>query len=90
MPDGLPHVPLRLKGTTTVENVRNSYDIQLDADDNTILDTILHQELGNEPAVDNSIVLNGITLQICEMVGRRIATVAILQTPPRAAADPLP
>ena len=81
--DELPHIPLRLKGTTTVENVRSSYDIHLDADDNTTLDSILRQELGDAPAIDASMVLSGATLQICETVGRRIATVAILATPPQ-------
>lgn len=78
--ESLPHVELRLKGGTRVEDVRHSYGINLLADDGDSLESIIRQRLEQAPAVDTSVVLDGICLSVRELVGSRIATVGVLPT----------
>lgn len=79
----LPHVQLRLKGSTRVEDVRHSYGLQLPAGDKDSLEDILRAALAQEPVVGASVVLDGARLAVCDMVGARIATVGLL--PPEGA-----
>ena len=74
----LPRTELRLKGTTTVEDLRNSYGIHLSAEDGINLNEILRLQFEGDVAVDSDIVLDGLTLRVIEMVGQRIATVGLL------------
>ncbi|HRP76169.1 MAG TPA: potassium/proton antiporter [Rhodocyclaceae bacterium] len=78
----LPDIELRLKGGTTAEDVRHSYGIHLPAGDKDSLERIVRECLTQDPAVDASVVLDGTTLRVCEMVGSRIATVGLI--PPKA------
>lgn len=75
----LPAGKLRLKGSTTVGDLFDSYDIHLDADENITLEHLLQNELpkADEYSVGQSIQLNGLTIAIVEMVGSRIATVCL-------------
>lgn len=77
----LPRVELRLKGTTKVEDVRNSYGIRLPAPDQDNLEAVIRQGLAQEPAVEAGLVLDGTRVRVCEMVGTRIATVGLLPEP---------
>jgi len=82
----LPHVELRLKGTTKVEDVRNSYGIRLPAPDQDNLEAVIRKRLEHEPAVEANLALDGTRLRVCEMVGTRIATVGLLPEPPEGPA----
>lgn len=82
--DPLPDLELRLKGSTRVEDVRNSYGIHLPAADGDSLERVIRERLKQDPAVDEGLVLDGTRLRVCEMIGPRIATVGLLL--PRAKA----
>lgn len=74
----LPHTELKLKGTTTVEDIRRSYGIQLPAPDSQTLDALMRSTLTIEPEDDACVKLDDITLCIRDMVGPRIATVGLV------------
>lgn len=73
----LPPIELRLKGTTAVEHLRNSYGIALHASDTSTLAEILYSSLEGSPATDASITVGDVTLVVREMVGSRITTVGL-------------
>ena len=75
----LPDTELRLKGWTTVEDLRNSYDIRLHAPDSANLHEILREHLQGEIKVDASVILEGTVLWVRELVGQRISTVGLLR-----------
>lgn len=79
----LPDMELRLRGGTTVADLRNSYGMDLAAADEDSLEKILRERLAEHPAADASVLVDGARLRVCEMVGPRIATVGLL--PPGAA-----
>ena len=74
----LPRVELRLKGGTTVEDIRNSYDVHLPAADDDTLESVIRQNLETDPAIGASVMLDGTRLRVCGMLGTRIATVGML------------
>jgi cell volume regulation protein A len=76
--ESLPSLEIRLKGNTRVEDVRNSYGIDLAIAENDTLETVVRRHLEEEPKVDATIVLNGNKLRVCEILGTRIATVGLL------------
>ena len=75
--DPLPRAELRLKGSTRVEDLRNSYGIVLTAADDESLDAILRLRLSQKVAVGAVIELEGTTLKVHDVVGTRIATVGL-------------
>lgn len=75
--EALPGDELLLKGNTLVSDIADSYDIHLDADGQLPLEQLLRQHLPEPPAADNSIVLGKARLRVHELVGSRIATVAL-------------
>src|SRR5690606_2234509 len=78
----LPPRELKLKGSTRVEDLGNSYGISLNAHDQNTLDEILRHSLSKRVEVDDQIILDGITLCVREMVGPRIATVGLVPAEP--------
>lgn len=78
----LPAENLRLKGSTTVKDLLDSYDIHLDAENGMTLEQLLRSSLPEAPAVGGFIQLNGLVLNIVEMIGNRIATVSLSKIPP--------
>ncbi|MFO7705598.1 MAG: transporter associated domain-containing protein [Halopseudomonas sp.] len=74
----LPGTALRLKGSTTVEDIRSSYGIMLDADDPLSLEDLVRQSIDAEVQVGASIVLNGVILTVREMIDARIVTVELI------------
>lgn len=76
----LPHTELKLKGTTTVEDIRRSYGIQLPAPDSQSLDALMRSTLTIEAEDDACVKLGNITLCIRDMVGARIATVGLVMS----------
>jgi len=76
----LPHAELRLRGSVSVADVRNSYGIDLPAADENSLEKVIRECLEHDPAVDEGVVLNGTRLRVCEMIGPRIATVGLFPT----------
>ena len=75
----LPDTELRLKGWTTVEDLRNSYGIHLHAPDGANLHEILREHLQGELKLDASVILDGTSLWVRELVGQRISTVGLLR-----------
>ena len=75
----LPDTELRLKGWTTVEDLRNSYDIHLHAPDSANLHEVLREHLQGEVKLDTSVILEGTSLWVRELVGQRISTVGLLR-----------
>ncbi|MFO7706091.1 MAG: potassium/proton antiporter [Halopseudomonas sp.] len=74
----LPCTALRLKGSTTVEDIRSSYGIILDADDPLSLEDLVRQSIDAEVQVGASIVLNGVILTVRDMIDARIVTVELI------------
>ncbi len=68
---------LRLKGTTSLEALRRSYGVVLAGDASLTLDQMLRAAWDDQPVVGATIERDGTTLSIEEMVGSRIATVAV-------------
>src|SRR5690606_6016389 len=66
--ESLPSLEIRLKGNTRVEDVRNSYGIDLAIAENDTLETVVRRHLEEEPKVDATIVLNGNKLRVCEIL----------------------
>lgn len=71
----LPGSALHLKGSTTVEDIRSSYGIILDADDPLSLEALVRQSIDAEVQVGASIWLNGVLLTVRDMIDARIVTV---------------
>jgi potassium/hydrogen antiporter len=79
----LPDAELRLKGWTTVEDLRNSYDIQLHAPEGASLHEILHEHLQGELKLGANVLLEGASLWVRELVGQRVSTVGLIRVPRR-------
>jgi potassium/hydrogen antiporter len=75
----LPNTELRLKGWTTVADLRHSYDIHMQAPDGATLHEILREHLQGEPELDASVILEGTSLWVRELVGQRISTVGLIR-----------
>lgn len=73
----LPKVELRLKGSTRIEDIRTSYGIDLELQDHLSLQEVMREYAGDQAEPGYSVVLHGIRLKICDMVGERIATVSL-------------
>lgn len=72
-----PGALLRLKGMTTLDALQRSYGVQLSGEPGLSLDQLLHQAWDGQPVVGATIMRDGVTLSIEDMVGTRIATVAL-------------
>lgn len=81
----------RLKGTTKIGDIAFSYGLQLGTNDDESLDNAIRNALSGPAEKGASVELNGISVEIREMVGSRIVTVA-LKVPDIRPADsqPLP
>lgn len=75
--DDLPKTELRLKGNTRIGDVRNSYGVVLGPEEQLSLQALMETHAGGETTPGFSIVLEGVRLQIAEMVGSRVATVTL-------------
>lgn len=79
-PSPLPSGILRLKGATSLEDIRHSHGILLEGAPAITLDQLLREQIGSEQLqIDAQIENNGFELRICEMVGKRIVTVSLTQ-----------
>ncbi|MGL5952846.1 potassium/proton antiporter [Providencia rustigianii] len=76
-PIELPETGLSLKGTTRVNEIFESYGIQLEVDSNKTLDHFIHVNTDNQPVQGNIIRLDNIQIKIEEMIGPRIVTVIL-------------
>lgn len=72
-----PGALLRLKGMTTLDALQRSYGVKLSGEPGLSLDQLLHQAWDGQPVVGATIMRDGVTLSIEDMVGTRIATVAL-------------
>ncbi len=81
----LPQVEIRLKGGTTVEDVRNSYGVNLPGGDHDTLERLVRRHLGDaDPEVGTTVELDGTRLQVCAMDGTRVTAVGMLAVEPEA------
>src|SRR5690606_23881411 len=81
----LPQVENRLKGGTTVEDVRNSYGVHLPGGDHDTLERLVRRHLnGADPEVGTTVALDGTRLQVCALDGARITAVGMLAAEPEA------
>lgn len=70
---------LRLKGYTKVEDLAPSYGIKLSAPAEETLDAVVRLIIADNTHVGATVILDDVQLRVVEMVGQRIATVAVLQ-----------
>src|SRR5690606_34243176 len=73
----LPNQELRLKGSTRIEDVRDSYGIELDAEMHLTLDQFLKQALGEDLNEGAELVRNNLVLAARELLRSRITTVGL-------------
>lgn len=73
----IPRVAFRLKGSTKVEDIWNSYGILLDEEKALTLEQLAKRSLHNNDEVGASILLNEAKLQIADKIGSRITTVTL-------------
>ena len=69
--------PLRLKGSTTLGDLRHSYGFILNEPEETTLDTLLRSQLDMPLAVGDTLHLDGMTLSVEGILGERVTTVAL-------------
>lgn len=71
---------LRLKGTTRISDIEESYNIQLEHNSPALtLDQLFQDKFGLELKIGDSIEFEQAHLSVLEMVGRRTATVGVTQ-----------
>lgn len=69
---------LRLKGATTLADLKHSYGIELDEAASFVsLDTLLQQQLSGEIVEGARLEFSAASLEVLEMVGSRVATVGV-------------
>lgn len=73
----LPASGLSLKGTTRLNEIYESYGIQIEVDSDKTLNQFIHVNTENEPIQGDIIKLDNIQLKIDEMIGPRIVTVIL-------------
>lgn len=74
----VPPGKLRLKGSTRIDDVLGSYGIYLGEEGELTLDQMIKKELADKkPAVGSELIIEGIRLQISDMLGARISTVSL-------------
>lgn len=73
----LPRGELHLKGSTHVEDIRNSYGIIFDAPEHLTLEQILRDKF-EEATEGATLVLNDVALRVESMLGPRITTVTLI------------
>ncbi|MDX1366466.1 potassium/proton antiporter [Pseudomonas sp.] len=74
----LPSSELRLKGSTTVDDIRSSYGITLEADGHLTLDALVRESMAKDPVVGASFMLNGAILTVRDMIGTRLVTIGLI------------
>src|SRR5690606_5465133 len=73
----LPSQELRLKGSTRIEDVRDSYGIELEADMQLSLDQFLEQELGEDLVEGAELTRGEVIFAVRELLRSRITTVGL-------------
>ncbi|ATG16873.1 potassium/proton antiporter [Providencia alcalifaciens] len=73
----LPASGLSLKGTTRLNEIYESYGIQVEVDSDKTLNQFIHVNTENEPIQGDIIKLDNMQLKIDEMIGPRIVTVIL-------------
>lgn len=73
----LPASGLSLKGTTRLNEIYESYGIQIEVDSDKTLNQFIHVNTENEPIQGDIIKLDNMQLKIDEMIGPRIVTVIL-------------
>lgn len=75
-PEEMPALEVALRGSTTIDDIRRCYGLQLPgADHLTLADVIRAQE--NQPTEGTTVTIEHFTLVVQSMIGNRIATVLL-------------
>ena len=77
----LPRTGLKLKGSTRVRHISDSYGITLPATDFVTLDELLRETLTGEPEVGTIADFGEQRLEVMEIIDGRIATVGLHLAP---------
>lgn len=80
-PEALLQAEVRLKGSTKIGDIRNSYDIDLGGSDDDTLEQVIRAQLDESPTVGGGVLINGISLVVSGMLGPRITTVTLRPMP---------
>ncbi|HEF8771502.1 MULTISPECIES: potassium/proton antiporter [Providencia] len=81
MPIELPSTGLSLKGTTRLDEIYESYGIQIDNENIQTLDQFIYSISTGEPTQGMVISLTSLQMRISEMIGSRIVTVVLEPIP---------
>ncbi|WP_369427444.1 potassium/proton antiporter [Providencia sp. PROV236] len=81
MPIELPSTGLSLKGTTRLDEIYESYGIQIDNENIQTLDQFIYSISTGEPTQGMVISLTSLQMRIREMIGSRIVTVVLEPIP---------
>ncbi|MEX9783511.1 potassium/proton antiporter [Providencia manganoxydans] len=81
MPIELPSTGLNLKGTTRLDEIYESYGIQIDNENIQTLDQFIYSISTGEPTQGMVISLTSLQMRISEMIGSRIVTVVLEPIP---------
>src|SRR5690554_74583 len=73
----IPQRAFRLKGSTKVEDIWNSYGISLGEEKTQTLEQLIKKELADNFDIGASIMLNDAELQVADTMGSRITTVIL-------------
>lgn len=77
----LPSSGLSLKGTTRLDEIYESYGIQIDNENTQTLDQFIYSLSTGEPTQDMVISLTSLQMRISEMIGSRVVTVVLEPIP---------
>ncbi|MFG6667029.1 potassium/proton antiporter [Halomonas sp. HNIBRBA4712] len=75
-----PDKPLRLKGSTRLVDLRDSYGIRTSESEEITLDRLLHERLSTPLKAGDTLSLGNITLSVEGLLGDRVTTVALTIT----------
>lgn len=81
IPIELPSTGLSLKGTTRLDEIYESYGIQIDNENIQTLDQFIYSISTGEPTQGMVISLTSLQMRISEMIGSRIVTVVLEPIP---------
>lgn len=74
----LPNTELRLKGSTTLEDIRSSYGIALGGDDGMTVEALIRHLAKQDVQIGTSLVSDGVVLTVRDMIGERILTIGLI------------
>lgn len=77
----LPRAGLKLKGSTRIKHIFDSYGIALPAPDHMTLNELLHELLTEKPEAGAKVTVGEHQLEVIEVIGHRVATTGLILAP---------